>query len=74
MALSIRTKFQLEILTSTISGILKFRENILESSRNLSVEFQNIRLSNKDFSVEIQRIPMASHVGSPSEIWGINII
>ena len=37
MALGTRTKFQLEILiTSTISAIHKFRENILESSRNVS--------------------------------------
>ena len=35
MALGTHTKFQLEILiTSTISAIHKFRENILESSRN----------------------------------------
>ena len=37
IALGSRTKFQLEILIkSTISVIHKFRENILESSRNLS--------------------------------------
>ena len=37
MALGTRTKFQLEILIrSTISAIHKFRENILESSRNVS--------------------------------------
>ena len=37
MALGTRTKFQLEILIrSTISAIHKFRENILESSRNFS--------------------------------------
>ena len=37
MALCTRTKFQLEILvTSTISAIHKFRENILESSWNVS--------------------------------------
>ena len=37
MALRICTHFQLEILTrSTISAIQKFRENILESSRNVS--------------------------------------
>ena len=38
MALGTRAKFQLEILiTSTISATHKFRENILESSRNDSV-------------------------------------
>ena len=37
MALGTHTKFQLEILIrSTISAIHKFRENILESSRNVS--------------------------------------
>ena len=37
MALGTHTKFQLEILIrSTISAIHKFRENILESSRNIS--------------------------------------
>ena len=37
MALGTRTKFQLEILIrSTISAIYKFRENILESSQNVS--------------------------------------
>ena len=37
MALGTHTKFQLEILIrSTVSAIHKFRENILESSRNLS--------------------------------------
>ena len=37
MALGTRTKFQLEILiTSTNSAIHQFRENILESSRNVS--------------------------------------
>ena len=37
MALGTRTKFQLEIcITSLISAIHKFRENILESSRNVS--------------------------------------
>ena len=37
MALSTRTKFQLGILIrSTISATQKFRENILESSRNVS--------------------------------------
>ena len=37
MALGTRTKFQLEILIrNTISAIHKFRENILESSRNVS--------------------------------------
>ena len=37
MALGTRTKFQLEIrITSIISAIHKFRENILESSRNVS--------------------------------------
>ena len=37
MALGTRTKFQIEILIrSTISAIHKFRENILESSRNVS--------------------------------------
>ena len=37
MALGTRTKFQLEILIrSAISAIHKFRENILESSRNVS--------------------------------------
>ena len=37
MALGTRTKFQLDIIiTSTISEIHKFRENILESSRNVS--------------------------------------
>ena len=36
-ALGTRTKFQLEILiTSTICAIHKFRENFLESSRNVS--------------------------------------
>ena len=37
MALGTRTKFQLEILTiNVISGIVYFREIILESSRNVS--------------------------------------
>ena len=37
MALGTRTKFQLEILIrSTILVIYKFRENVLESSRNIS--------------------------------------
>ena len=37
MALGVRTKFQLEIaMRSRISAIHKFRENILESSRNVS--------------------------------------
>ena len=37
MALGTRTKFQLDIpIRSTISTIHKFRENILESSRNVS--------------------------------------
>ena len=37
MALGIRIKFQLEIIVrSTISAIHKFRENIFESSRNVS--------------------------------------
>ena len=37
MALGTRTNFQLEIpIGSTISAIPKFRENILESSRNVS--------------------------------------
>ena len=37
MALGTRTKFQLEILIrNTILLIYKFRENILESSRNFS--------------------------------------
>ena len=37
MAFGTRTKFQLEIpITSTISAIHKFRENILESSWNVS--------------------------------------
>ena len=37
LALGTRTKFRLEILIrSTISAIHKFRENILESSRNVS--------------------------------------
>ena len=35
-ALGTGTKFQLEILISTISPIHKFRENILESSRNVN--------------------------------------
>ena len=36
-ALGTRTKFQFEILIrSTISAIHKFRDNILESSRNIS--------------------------------------
>ena len=36
MALGTRTKFQLEILISTILVIYKFREIILEGSRNVS--------------------------------------
>ena len=37
MALGTRTKFQLEILTiNVISGIVYFREFVLESSRNVS--------------------------------------
>ena len=44
MALGTRTKFQLEILIwNTISAIHNFRENILESSRNLSETTPRVR-------------------------------
>ena len=61
MALGTRTKFQHEILTSTILVLYKFRENILEGSPNVSETLpQDLRQAVLTRSLE--NIDHANHV------------
>ena len=68
MALGSRTKFQLEILTRrTILVLYKFRENILESSRNVS-KTSPLTLQNKWLLTHYGRVVPYGHI-NVSQHW-----